>query len=364
MNSSVYIGGVLAVIIIAGIFFFELGNGTLFSQIATSTPIAATSTDQTQPGAQVAAPQAPSAITSTTVSPGDTFAIVTGTVNPNGALTTYWYEFGSSEALGNKTSSQTVGSGLVQIPAPAYVTGLSKDTTYFFRLVAKNEFGTIAGTQYTFQTTHGVSVPVGSIPTVKTGLASGITNNAADVSGDVTPNQAGTQYWFEYGKTTAFGNTSTIVSVGDGSDSVPASARLSNLSSGTLYYYRINAQNQFGTVTGGTLSFKTTGPTPAPAAVVTTQVTSPVGITTATLRGTVNPYGLKATYWFEYSIDALFAPGSVQSTSQKSVGAVMSTISVQTDISRLLPNTTYYVRVVAQNAGSTARGETQSFTTK
>jgi len=362
MNSTTsFIWGIVTVLVVGGLIFFTLGNGTLFSIIATSTPVAATSTEQTNPTTQT--PSAPYAITNTTATPGELFAIVTGTVNPNGALTNYWYEFGVSSTLGNKTTNQTVGSGFVATPAPAYITGLSKDTTYFYRLVAQNQFGTITGAQYTFQTTDSVTPPVGSIPKVQTLLVSGITNSSADLGGEVTPNQASTQYWFEYGKAGVLGNTTALVSVGDGSAVVPASVILNNLSSGTLYYYRINAQNQFGTVNGSILSFKTTGTTPTPVPVVTTQVASPVGATTATLRGTVNPYGIKATYWFEYSTDSLFGSGTVKTTTQHTTGALTSTISLQTDITRLLTHTTYYVRVVAQNAGGTVRGDTQSFTT-
>jgi hypothetical protein len=346
------------------------GNGALFSMVTTATPLAATSTQQSDTpantstgGVDLPVPSAPIAVTNTTANPGEVFAIVTGTVNPDGALTSYWYEFGISATLGNKTASQTVGSGFVATPAPAYITGLAKDTTYFFRLVAKNQLGTVAGNQYTFQTTHGVTTPVGSIPTIRTTLVSGITNNSGDVSGEVTPNQASTQYWFEYGKTGTLGNTTALVSVGDGGASVPASALVSNLSSGTLYYYRINAQNQFGTVNGSILTFKTVGTAPMPVPVVTTQVTSPVGMTTATVRGTVNPYGVKTTYWFEYSTDAVFAAGSVKTTTQHTTGALTSTISLQADISRLTTKTVYYVRIVAQNAAGVVRGDTQSFTT-
>ena len=143
----------------------------------------------------------PTTITSTTVSPSDTTAVVKGTVAPNGSFTSYWYEYGATPDLGSKTTNQTVGSGFIAIQAPAYITGLVKNTTYYFKLVAENQYGKVSGSQYSFRTTEGTTAPTGSVPTVKTISASDISRTTANLNGEVTPNKSGTQYWFEYGKT-------------------------------------------------------------------------------------------------------------------------------------------------------------------
>ncbi|TSC68862.1 MAG: fibronectin type III domain-containing protein [Parcubacteria group bacterium Gr01-1014_56] len=359
MNATTaVIGGLVVLVLIGGLIFFSTGNINPFSPTATSTPSGSTNTNQTN------TPGAPIALTSGTAFPSDTAAVVSGTVTPNGAFTNYWYEFGTTASLGNKTSNQSVGSGYIPIPAPAYITGLAKDTTYYFRLVAENQFGTIAGSQQTFHTTVGTPAPVGSAPTTKTLAATGISRTTVNINGEVTPNKSSTQYWFEYGETPNLGFATALQSVGDGTALVPASLSLSNLAPATTHYFRLNAQNQFGTVNGAILNFKTLGPPLSVAPVVTTQIASPVATTTATLRGTVHPYGTQTTYWFEYSTDSLLGAVLMKTTPQRSAGAGTNTVSVEANISALKSKTTYYYRTVAQNAAGTVRGEDESFTTK
>lgn len=358
-KTTAVIGGVLAIILIGGLIFYGMGNTTpSLINDDTLTPITnGTDTTQTQ------TPGMPVAMTSATTYPSDTAVIVSGTVTPNGAFTSYWYEFGTTGSLGNKTSNQTVGSGYIPIGAPTYITGLIKDTTYYFRLVVENQFGTIAGSQYTFHTTIGTPPPIGSAPSPRTLAATGISRTTANINGEITPNKSSAQYWFEYGETSNLGLASALQSVGDGSIKVPASLSLSNLAPATTYYFRLNAQNQFGTVNGAILNFKTSGPAASAAPVVTTQITLPA-TTTATLRGTVNPYGSQTSYWFEYSTDSGLGSALLKTTPQKSAGAGTGTVSIEANISGLKSGTTYYYRTVAQNSAGTVRGDRTTFTTK
>lgn len=315
-------------------------------------------TDQTPVVNETPKPAAPVVLTSVNAFPSDTTVVVSGNVTPNGAATSYWYEFGTKETFGSKTANQNVGSGFTVIPAPLYITGLVKDTPYFYRLVAVNQFGTTNGATYSFRTTVGTPAPVGSVPVIKTLAASLILDTTANISGEVTPNKATTQYWFEYGETTTLGNTTALQSVGDGVAKVPASVALTGLNPGTVYQYRVNAQNQFGTVNGAILSFKTSGVSTGVIPVVSTQVGSIIGSTTITMRGTVNPYSTPTMYWFEYSTDANFAASATKTTPQKSAGAGTATVSFETNVSSLKSKTTYYYRTVAQNAVGMVQGTT------
>jgi hypothetical protein len=365
MNKNiVLIGGIILVATVAGFVYFIGNDQGTAPDIATSTVSTSTDTDQVnQPvTGETRTPGVPSVTTGATVAPTDTTAVVTGSVVPNGAITSYWHEFGTTQNLGSKTSVQVVGSGYAQIPTPAYITGLAKNTTYYFRLVAENQYGRVAGAQNTVTTTQNKPAPVGGLPISRTLAANTMTQTSASLTGEVNPNRASTQYWFEYGKNGNLGNTTPLVSVGNGSANVSATASVSNLESGTTYYFRINAQNQFGTVNGTIQTFKTAAPT-ASAPVVTTQVPA-FATTTATVRGTVNPYGSQTTYWFEYSTDSSFGSASLKTTPHRSAGAVMNTVSVQASVTGLSSNTTYYVRTVAQNAQGTVRGDTLSFKTK
>ena len=359
-NTGVIVGGaVLVLILLGGVFMYMQRNP---SPTASSTPTGInTGTDGTTPVTKT--PGAPTANTNSNVSPTDNAAIVVGGVIPNGALTSYWYEYGASGNLGVATAKQNIGSGYVELAAPAYVTQLAKDTTYYFRLVAQNSIGKSTGATYTFRTTVGTPAPVGSIPTAKTLAASAITRTSANINGEVTPNKAATKYWFEYGDTANLGAVSTVQSVGDGTAKLSESLSLSNLAPATTYYFRLNAQNQFGTVNGTILTFKTSGPPLSAIPVVTTLTAGPVATTTATLRGTVNPYSSQTTYWFEYSIDSSLV-SALKTTSHRSAGGAAATVSIETNISGLSSNTTYYYRTVAENSSGTVRGELISFKTK
>jgi hypothetical protein len=45
---------------------------------------------------------------------------------PGGAITAYWYEYGTTKDLGKKTAVQVVGSGYTAIATPGYITGLTQ----------------------------------------------------------------------------------------------------------------------------------------------------------------------------------------------------------------------------------------------
>lgn len=354
MNRNIVIGGII-VVAVAGAFWYGNIVGNSPSAMATSTP-----DGTTQTGAK---PGAPVAVTGTDTGVSDTSAILTGAVTPNGSFTSYWYEYGTSNSLGSKSSSQTIGSGYSVIQAPDYITGLTKDTSYYYRLVAENQYGTVMGSTYSFTTTHNIPAPIGGVPSVQTSVASSIGRTTVDLNGRVSANKTPTNYWFEYGTTANLGWVTSFTSAGNGSGSVAAPDSLSGLTPSTMYYFRLDAQNRFGTVIGTIMSFTTAGPAVSLEPVVTTQVVNVVATTTAILRGTVNPSGLQTTYWFEYGINAGFAPNTLQTTPHNTLAATALTLSAEAAVTGLAAHTTYYYRMVAQNSVGTNRGDSQSFKT-
>ncbi len=355
---------VIALLIIAGgVYYYNNDNTTPIINIINPPPTT-TNTGNTNTG-QTRQASVPLVTTSSSVVRSDTTAVVTGSIVPNGAFTNYWYEYSTNADLSNKrsTASQTIGSSFVSIPAPAYITGLTKDTVYYFRLVGENALGRVAGNQASFQTTIGTPAPVGSAPKTTTIAASGISKNTANLNGSVTPNGATTQYWFEYGKTANLGDNSAFVSVGAGTQAVAAANSLTNLDPLTTYYFRLNAQNQFGTVNGAILNFKTTGPAAAIAPTITTRNATAIATSTATLNGAVNPNAVQTSYWFEYSTDANFST-AVKTTTHQSAGSGVTSTAIAASISGLSTKTTYYFRLVAESSVGTVRGEKVSFKTK
>jgi hypothetical protein len=77
-------------------------------------------------------------------------AILTGIVNPNGLLTTYYFQWGLTTAYGNVTSSQSAGSGWDNVVVSANLSGLTQNANYHYRLVATNSAGTTYGADMSF----------------------------------------------------------------------------------------------------------------------------------------------------------------------------------------------------------------------
>jgi len=81
-------------------------------------------------------------------------ATLDATVNPNNAtVTTCTFEYGPTTALGSSAPcSPAPGSGSSPVAVSAMVGGLSASTTYYFRVVAANIFGTSKGARKSFKT--------------------------------------------------------------------------------------------------------------------------------------------------------------------------------------------------------------------
>lgn len=357
MNRNTAIIGIIAILVIGGLVFYGMQKTDTPPTTATSTPSTTTGEGQSQVAS------APLVVTNATVAAYDTAVIVSGTVTPKGAFTTYWYEYGAASSLGNKTADQNIGSGFSAITAPLYIAGLTKNTTYFYRLSAKNQYGTVVGQTYTFKTTQGTPAPTGSAPTAKTEAASAVARTSATLGGEVLPNKASTTYWFEYGSSANLGNVTNLQSVGNGDTTLSASAVINNLNANTQYFFRLNAQNQYGTVNGSILTFTTSGPT-ASAPEATTKNVSDVATSSASIAGTVNPKGLETSYWFEYSSSSLLGSILPSVTGHVSVGSGTGTVPALANITGLKAKTTYSYRIVAQNSSGTTKGTVATFKTK
>ena len=81
-----------------------------------------------------------------------TSATLTGKVNPNGAQTTYFFQYGTSNLYGSTTGPTDAGSGTNAKAATAQLTGLAAFTKYHYRLVAQNAKGTTFGSDRAFTT--------------------------------------------------------------------------------------------------------------------------------------------------------------------------------------------------------------------
>jgi hypothetical protein len=121
------------------------------------------------PGA-LAAPAtaaAPSASTGAATAVTSTSATLTGQVNPNNEPTTFYFEYGPTNAYGSRTPDQGPSAAVKQnIDVSAPIGGLSPGTTYHFRLVAVNASGTKRVGDKRFTTPSALSFGVNPNPVV------------------------------------------------------------------------------------------------------------------------------------------------------------------------------------------------------
>lgn len=364
MSKNVIIGLLVAVVVIAGGYYIMKNNATT-SQVVkipdTGNPTPQDST--TSPLVINLKPDVPVVQTSSDYSVSSSTVVVGGKVKPNGAFTSYWFDYGPTTALGSRTAAQQIGSGFALISAPAYITGLQANTNYYFRLSAKNAFATVNGSTFSFQTNNAAPFVVVT-PKANTNNATNILRTTANLNGSVNPSGYVTNYWFEYGKDNNLGNVTAFQATNNGISTMSVATAISGLEPLTKYYFRMNAQNQYGTSNGSILNFTTTGPAAPSAPTVSTNNASNIGSTTVKLNGRINPNGTETNYWFEYSTDSLI--GSLISTgaSIETLPAGNNSVDVNQDLSGLSKNLRYYYRLVGRNSSGTIYGNILSFKTK
>jgi hypothetical protein len=117
-------------------------------------------------------------------------ATLTGTVNPRGLATSYYFQYGTTTAYGSRTASTAAGKGGAATAAAAQIGGLGSNTRYHYRLVAHNSDGTTAGHDRNFTTPRQpLGLTLAAVPnpvvfgglTTLSGTLSGTGNNARPV---------------------------------------------------------------------------------------------------------------------------------------------------------------------------------------
>jgi hypothetical protein len=217
------------------------------------------------------------------------------------------------------------------------------------------------------------------LPAVSTEGATEVVFDAATLTGTVDPSgteaSSDTRWCFEYGVGSTSGYSlgsvpAVALDAGSGTTPVPVNARLTGLSAGTTYRYRLVAVNdleegttqsacgiQGGQQTTGTEGLFTT-PIYIPPPLVVTGSASSVEQNTATVTGTVDPEGSRTTYEFQLGVDTSYGVeifGAAGSGTQPE--------PVTLTLNNLQPATTYHYRLLATNAGGTTYGADQTFTT-
>ncbi len=177
-------------------------------------------------------------------------AMLNGLVNPNGAATITWFDYGPSTNYGLKTPETAAGSGSMAVGTSRGISGLLPGTIYHFRIAATNAVGAAFGLDQGFVT--GAMAPL-----VATQPASSITWKSATLNASVNPNGAAAAVWFEYGLSTNYGNITSLVNLGSTPKIVSASSPIGALLAGTIYHFHAIATNAAGIAKGPDQTFTT-----------------------------------------------------------------------------------------------------------
>ncbi len=314
------------------------------------------------PALTASAAGAPFVTTNSAYSQNVNTASLYGSVNANDLPTTVWFEYGTTQSLGLQTPSQSI-SGFYPIDVTAQASNLQQNTTYFYRAVAVNSIGRVNGEIRTF-VTNGFNTGNCGINSVVTNPVTSTNSSVATLSGSVTGASQNTTVFFQYGTSPSGLQSSPAQYVASAPYTTQVNFTAYNLQQNTTYFYRLVAQTNCGAqIEGQLLTFSTGGTTNnngsyLPPTVITNSVTTRDN-TSANLSGTANPNGSETSAWYEYST----SQSSFRPLNSRSIGSGFVAVPRSTLVVGLRSGTTYYYRLVAQNAYGVSRGQVLSFTT-
>lgn len=119
-------------------------------------------------------------------------------------------------------------------------------------------------------------------PDVATTAASNIVSGGATLNGTVNPQGVATTYRFEYGTSTAYGNSTPPVSAGAGSSPLAVSSAITGLPLNTVINYRLVASSAGGTSVSPNATFLSAGLPNIPPSVTLTAPSNPTTISEVT----------------------------------------------------------------------------------
>ena len=211
--------------------------------------------------AQYAPYQNPSASTINATNITPTNVTFNGYANTGGLPGNAWFEYGTDVNFGNSTTLDAFNwnSGYGGNYS-TNISGLTANTTYYFRAVAQNSAGRVYGNVVSFTTDFSTDGNNNlNSPTAITTSGAALADNTAQMNALIlTGNTSQANSWFEWGTTPSLGNQTVSIPL-SGAPAIRHTNTITGLSPGTTYYFRAVAQNSYGQNAGAILSLTTSG---------------------------------------------------------------------------------------------------------
>jgi len=278
-------------------------------------------------------------------------ASISFSVNPGRLLTSVTLEYSTDPIFSNDihTESASGATGAREVERSVALTDLAPLTTYYTRVTAINQLGTVVGDIQSFTT-------IGSLPSASINATYPAVNNIAvdvdittgDTSGSVLAEASLTQDFARVWKSTS----STFSSTGP----TQRHLQINGLSAHTHYFLRIRITNALGSSVSESVSLSTSGAIP----IVTRPSVSP-STDSAVIAANVDTTGLDTFVKASISQDRNMLDANEYFVYS---GADEGDTPVSLTVNQLAPGTTYYVTISASNSAGTFTTSPVSFTTQ
>lgn len=311
----------------------------VFAQIDTAVPTVSTPEPTSEPTPEPAPiieeivtpadTNGPSFVSIATVSAGETESSIVWTTDE---MSTGHIEYGETSSYGQNTAETALALEHAQT-----ITGLTPGTTYHYRIVSKDQSGNVSYSQNRTLETAVEAIAIDNVPPQITNIVlSNITTNAATIGWNTDELAQGR---IEYGTSENYGSETTLTT----DYTTEHALSLSNLSSDTVYHYRITVFDETGNeFVSPDETFRTdavSAPALQPAFAIAHAETNAVSTSTATIIWNTNEPATSQVFY-----------GQTEDFSQSS--AVVSTLqtSHSVELQNLKPGTAYFFKVVSVNA--------------
>ncbi len=288
-------------------------------------------------------------------------AMLEAQVNPNNQETTFSFEY-STEAAG-----EVLKGAITTVPGASPLSGfgdqtasvptgtLAQDTTYFYRVVAKNTEG---------EETNGAVEHFTTLPEAPVNVeVSEVAGSTAKLKGTLNPNsagEAGAVYEFLYEPSESeCDNAGSKVGTSKGNSPEPVQVQLAGLAANTKYTVCLRIRNSAGeTATSSPLVTFATPPAP----IVEGESSSNETSSSAELHAKVNPDGAELeSCVFEYGTSLSYGSVVACHPSPGEIGAGNEPVAVSATLTALFGDTTYHWRIAARNPSGMTAGVDHTF---